>query len=493
MTIAMVLMDCALISFLAVLSISREIYLGSNRLSSGTAVLNAIGVPEDTGSKVTENRFSDKKRKEMFVMKTEIYNVKKLSEYRELFIGKRVLVIGAGAVGSYLMEFFTKMGLSPDVIDNDSYTLENAAKHSCLVRTPEDAGRNKAVCVSERVQPLLDEGCTSNGIDCDVCKLGPEALADYDYVILAVDNYAAKILANELIRQIPEERRPIAVMDGTYGESAQSIITDNTDFCLRCVISEEWLKDINVHYSCGGAQYRVRDGADVIVRTSNLASSMAAYLSAEQVEATIKGIVDGVMNRMVTYTAYPNLEITSSHPIRKENCPGCAIHPPAEIKWLHGSVLEVKLKDTINQLSEILGTTDFEITSHCLHYREVYHRGFVADDVCRSCGKPIHVMKHEGRTFIEDLTCDECSAAGKNADYNGNFDFSNGKIIYAFTPDTDNEIQEMTLYDLGYPLGAHIQVIKRNGAFNLADEKVEKMVFAFDEDHQRMHEIKKLS
>ena len=46
------------------------------------------------------------------------------------------------------------------MIDFDHFTLENAAKHSCLVRCPDDAGRNKAECVSARVQPLLDEGCT---------------------------------------------------------------------------------------------------------------------------------------------------------------------------------------------------------------------------------------------------------------------------------------------------------------------------------------------
>lgn len=97
-------------------------------------------------------------------MNKVIYNALKLSEYRPLFHALRVLIIGAGAVGSYETEFCAKMGLSPDEVDFDRLTLENAAKHSCLVRTPDDAGRNKAECVAERVQPLLDEGCTSNGI-----------------------------------------------------------------------------------------------------------------------------------------------------------------------------------------------------------------------------------------------------------------------------------------------------------------------------------------
>ena len=123
-----------------------------------------------------------------------IYNDLKLSVYRDLFHKRKVLIIGSGAVGSYLMEYLSKLGVSPDTVDMDRFTLENAAKHSCLVRTPEDVGRNKAECTSQRVLPLLAEGCLSNGIDTDLCNLGPEAFSDYDAVFVVVDNYAAKVL-----------------------------------------------------------------------------------------------------------------------------------------------------------------------------------------------------------------------------------------------------------------------------------------------------------
>ena len=56
-------------------------------------------------------------------MEDRLYNPLKLSEYRNMFIGKRVCTIGAGAVGTYLMEYFAKMGMSPDVIDFDSFNL----------------------------------------------------------------------------------------------------------------------------------------------------------------------------------------------------------------------------------------------------------------------------------------------------------------------------------------------------------------------------------
>ena len=45
-----------------------------------------------------------------------VYNPLKLPEYRKYFKGKKVLVAGAGAVGSALMEFFAKMGVSSDAL-----------------------------------------------------------------------------------------------------------------------------------------------------------------------------------------------------------------------------------------------------------------------------------------------------------------------------------------------------------------------------------------
>lgn len=423
-------------------------------------------------------------------MNKVVYNALKLSEYRPLFHALRVLIIGAGAVGTHLMERFAKMGLSPDVMDFDSFTLENAAKHSCLVRTPEDVGRNKAECSSDRVQPLLDDGCSSNGIDGDLCKLGPEAFSDYDYVVAAVDNFDAKVLLNELIRQLPEERRPIIIMDGTHDEMAQSVILDNTEFCLRCLIDESWMKDSSIRTSCTGPQVRQIDGVSEIVRTSNLASSMAAHLSAEQLRASVIGD-DAVMNRRLTYTAYPHLELSSSHPLRKRNCRGCAIHPPSRIEWLHGNVMDVTLKEAICQIAAILGATDFEISVHRLNYRKIVHAGFIVDDVCHSCGTSIKVMKHEGRVFLDDLLCDKCSVQGERA--HNSAIFSHGEIMHAFDVSCSEEIQEMTLFNLGYPLGAHIEVIQRNGAFDFLDtKKITMTVFALDEDYLKMHEIHKL-
>ena len=57
-------------------------------------------------------------------MEDRLYNPLKLSAYRPLFGGKRVLICGAGAVGSNVAEALVKMGCSLDLLDFDTFTLE---------------------------------------------------------------------------------------------------------------------------------------------------------------------------------------------------------------------------------------------------------------------------------------------------------------------------------------------------------------------------------
>ena len=283
-----------------------------------------------------------------------IYNPKKLTTDRERFHKIRVLNIGAGAVGSAAVEHEAKLCLSLDVIDDDRFEPDNAAKRSCLVRTPEDDGSNKALCLGHRVQPLLDDGCTANGIDANLRLLGPEALADYDVIVCAVDNNAAKVLLNELVRRLPEERRPVVIMDGTHGEMAQSVMLDNRDFCLRCLMDESWMKDASVRTSCTGPRvHRPGDHAEHTT-TSDLASSMAAHLSCEQLRAYVSG-EGAAMNKRLTYTVYPQLALDESRPLRDPGCPGCRIGPPKNLRWLRGTVLEVTLGEALEKCNREVG------------------------------------------------------------------------------------------------------------------------------------------
>ena len=393
-----------------------------------------------------------------------MFNLMKLPEYVPRFRRIRAAIFGAGAVGSYLAELLVKMGVGYlQIHDFDHFTLENAAKHSGMVRTPEDVGRSKAKTVAERAQALMIPGGKAVGIDADLRCFGPMAFAGFDILFLALDNYAAKELVNQQFLQIPVQRRSVLGMAGTSGESAVAVLLDGKEFCLRCLFDESWLESGDVRTSCSGPQYMQIEGVAEIVRTSGLASLIAAAVLAEKFRAWVLGDPN-VMNTRTTYTPYPNLELLDTAPMRKRNCPDChGFAAPGDIHLLSGSVLELTLGNALRQMGDRLGRQDFELRVHLMLFKEQSYGGFIAGEYCHHCGKPVAVYAHESRVHFEDVLCEECRASDNSAYYNA--DRPVGEALRCFRADTaDQKLLGMTLYELGYPVGAYLYAVCRNGA-----------------------------
>lgn len=417
----------------------------------------------------------------------QMFNLMKLPEYVPLFKSIRIAILGAGAVGSYLAEILSKMGVGfLQIYDFDTFTLENAAKHSGMIRTPEDAGRNKAHAVAERAQALMVAGGKAVGVDTDLRNLGPIAFAGFDVVLLALDNYAAKELFNQLFLQLPSTQRPVVGMAGTSGESAVAVLLDGKEFCLRCLFDESWLENADQRTSCSGPQYMQIDGTDSIVRTSGLASMLAAAYLAEKVRAWKLGF-PGSMNTRSTYTAYPNMELIDTTPMPRRDCLDCkAITPPENIRLLSGSVLDLTLSDTLHQISDILGTTDYELLVHMLLFGGIGYGGFICDDYCHHCGKPVSIYAHEGRTRFSDVLCDECKENNCFAYYDA--DRPSGESLRYFSSQTtDARLLNMTLYELGYPIGAFLNVVCRG-----PENEERRFCFSCLSDQSALQKIDKL-
>lgn len=419
-----------------------------------------------------------------------MYNPLKLPKYIELFSRKKIAIIGAGAVGSYLAEYIAKMGVGRiTLIDFDTFTLENAAKHSCIVRTPEDVGRNKAVTVAERAQELMIPGGFANGIDTDICMLGPMAFSEYDAVLLALDNYAAKVYFNQLWLQIPESIRPLLISGGTNEEMAQSNCLDSHDACLRCLFDESWLVNPAIRTSCSGPQYRSFEGERVIVRTSGLASSLSAHLMVEQLRAWILKIPN-ITNKRLCYTAFPNIGLTSSSPLKRNSCPDCkTFYPPKKITSLEGSITDTTLEEFFSRLSTYIGSNDYELNVNILNYANVGYGGLIINDYCHCCGKPIlMVNSHEGRTYSHDMLCIECKDSGKIAHYDPTL--PSGDVIYAFKPGMCSpDLLSKTLFQLGWQLGSYLWVVQKGNTHDALDEGIKYHCFSLSYDSDLIFKV----
>lgn len=397
----------------------------------------------------------------------QMFNLMKLPKYVPLFKSKKVAVEGVGAVGSYLVEILAMMGVGEiTCFDLDKVDPDNLAKCSGMVDPKTDVGRSKARAVAEQAQKRMIPGGKCYGIHGDLRNYGPMAFAGYDAVFIALDNYAAKELANQSILQIPIAQRPIIGIAGTSGESAVAVLMNGEDFCLRCLFDESWLENSDIRTSCSGPQYMQIEGVAERVRTSGLASLIAAAMLAEKFRAWVLGDPN-VMNTRTTYTPYPNLELLDTAPMRKRNCPDCHnFSPPESIRLLCGSVIDLTLDQALKQIAEMLRTDDFELQTHLMRFRELSYGGFITNEFCHHCGKPISVYAHESRIHFEDVLCDDCIAAEKSAYYNAERPV--GESLRYFAPNMDDEhLRSMTLFELGYPIGAYLYVVRRNSNGNI--------------------------
>ena len=392
------------------------------------------------------------------------FNMDKLPDYIETFKDKSVAVVGAGAVGSYQIEMLAKMGVSRIyTFDFDPFEAENIVKSSCLYRLPEDVGRNKAVAIAERVK-MINGSKDIHGINADITCFGPMAFAGFDIVILALDNYAAKVYFNQIWKQIPKSKRPVLIFGGTKEENAQSNCLDGEDACLRCLLSEDWLEYMLHRTSCSGPQYRLVNGVLEIVKTTGLASRICSDLMSEQCRSIFLGLED-VVNTRIVYNPYPVMAIGKYTPMARADCPDCRnFHSVENAEVLKGmDVLHTTVKELLDHFKEVYESEDFEVSVPVIEFAKIAYGGLIVDDYCRACGqKMTGVYRHEFRTPESYMLCDKCREAGMQP-AEGATKGRTGTIIRAITHDNcDEALGKKTLFEVGFTLGGFIGVIRRN-------------------------------
>lgn len=130
----------------------------------------------------------------------------------------RVLVVGAGGLGSPILLYLAAAGVGAlGIADNDKVSLSNLNRQ--ILYSPEDLGRSKAVTAVQRVRELNP---SVRAIPHEVRVLRDNGLGlvrEYDLVVEASDNLETKSLMNELCVQagIPLVWGAVARWEGQMG------------------------------------------------------------------------------------------------------------------------------------------------------------------------------------------------------------------------------------------------------------------------------------
>ena len=427
--------------------------------------------------------------------KNNIFNMEKLPEYFNDFISKKVAIVGVGAVGSYLAESLIKMKVfNLTLIDFDPFEKENSAKSSCVYKPNEDSGKNKAKALADDINEYFEID-TVHGIDASITCFGPMAFAGYDLVVLALDNYAAKIYFNQIWLQIPKQKRPLLIFGGTIGENAQSSCLDGIDGCMRCQFDERWLKNPLVRTSCTGINYRPTDDIAEHAITSGLASAHSAYFMAEQCRGYFLGHKE-MINTKIEYTAYPNLGLTTMKPMRRSSCPDCMnYHSVENVEELSNiDVLHTTVGELLNILKSKFPEGHFKVQAPLIEFAKIAYSKIIKDDFCRCCGRKLEgLYKHEFRTKYEDLLCDECRASKGSASTETKYEKLGTSISSISPKNCDESLKNKTLYEVGYVVGGFITVINYpDDDFDILGDGVEFYNFYCGDDIKQMEIITEL-
>ncbi len=159
----------------------------------------------------------------------------------------KVIVFGAGGVGGYVIEGLARSGVGLiDVVDPDRIELSNFNRQ--ILATEKNSGKNKADAAAERIAEINPDA------RCRAIKMFylPENadeinLADYDYVVDAVDTVAAK---TELAARCFSKGIKLISCMGTGNKLDPSAfrIADiyDTKVCPLCKAMRKTLKDRGV-------------------------------------------------------------------------------------------------------------------------------------------------------------------------------------------------------------------------------------------------------
>ncbi len=108
--------------------------------------------------------------------------------------GKHVLVLGAGGVGSAVIEALARAGIGRiTVVDHDTFAESNLNRQ--LLATTDTVGRLKAECAAERILSI-NPACVASGLATFVTVDNAGeiiASAKPDYIVDAIDNVTAKL------------------------------------------------------------------------------------------------------------------------------------------------------------------------------------------------------------------------------------------------------------------------------------------------------------
>jgi len=222
-------------------------------------------------------------------------------------LASSVLVVGAGGLGSPLIQYLAGAGVGRiGIIDDDSVDISNLQRQT--IHRLEDVGRPKAESAADFVRRLNPEIKT----DIHVARLteaNAALIRDYDLVADGTDNFRTRYLLNDMCVQMKRTLVSAALLrfDGQLGVFKPHAGPDCP--CYRCVFPEEPPPDLIPRCETAGIFGAV--------------AGIMGSLQATEVLKELLGLGDSMAGRLMLYDGLSS-QIRIVKVKRRPDCPTCA-------------------------------------------------------------------------------------------------------------------------------------------------------------------------
>ncbi len=151
---------------------------------------------------------------------------------QEKLLCARVLVVGAGGLGSPVLFYLAAAGVGNiGVIDDDVVELSNLQRQ--VIHNVENLGQKKVLSAKEKISALnpdinlevFEKRATRESL----CKIS----ANYDFILDATDNFPTRFIINEICHQ---QKKPLifAAVKGFLGQVSVFKSYENNNPCYAC-------------------------------------------------------------------------------------------------------------------------------------------------------------------------------------------------------------------------------------------------------------------
>jgi len=231
---------------------------------------------------------------------------------QEKLLASSVLIVGVGGLGSPAALYLAAAGVGTiGLLDGDRVDLSNLQRQ--IAHGAADVGERKVVSAGEAIVAINPDVTVRTYDRWATADCLPEIVAGYDFVIDAVDNFATKLLINDVCcaRQVPFSHAGILEFEGQL----MTVLPGRTA-CCRCVFGTP---------PSVGATSRCPSGSPSpsYAGVLGVVPGVIGTLQATEAIKSVLGISDLLTDTLLTYDAL-SMRFRKVPVPRNPHCPACA-------------------------------------------------------------------------------------------------------------------------------------------------------------------------